>query len=276
MAYNNSYIILLGRFFPVADVGLFTRARQFASVPAISMNEIVRKVSYSVLCRYSDAPYLQACYFRKMVSVTMSVVAPAMLTLAILSYPAVKVVLGANWTEIAPLMTWLCLGTLWIPLDGLNLPLILAAGSPDKFMKIEIIRKIIGLAVLIVSFSFGPTGICIGYAISGLITMSITFIYAERTISGGAAMLLKSILPVMMAACISAIAGGGMLLLFDSAVAQLISGGCIAFIVYLLLDKLLGHSELHYIFGRLKTLFYKTGENPLLKSPYSQSPSDND
>lgn len=271
VAYINSYIILLGRFFPVADVGLFTRARQFASVPAISMNEIVRKVSYPVLCRYSDAPDLRACYFRKMVSITMSVAAPTMLTLAVLSHPAVKIVLGENWVEIAPLMTWLCLGTLWIPLDGLNLTLILATGSPDRLMKIEIIRKIIGLVVLIVSFSFGLTGICVGYAISGLITMAVTFVYAERTISGGAAMLLKSLLPILMVAGISAVAGGGMLLLFDSEAAQLIFGVSVACVVYLLLNKFLGHSELSYILRQLKILFHNTGSKPFLKYP-----ADND
>ena len=178
VACNNSFLILIGRLFPVADVGLFTRARQFASVPSISMSEVVKRVSYPILCRYADMPRLQLRYSMRMSTLTMAVAMPAMLTLALLSAPIVDLVLGQKWMAVAPLMTWLCLGMMWTPLDGINLTLILASGRVGDIVKIELIRKIIPLIGLLATFRFGLTAICIGFALSGLLAMLATALYA--------------------------------------------------------------------------------------------------
>ncbi len=252
VAYINSYLIIIGRLLPVSDVGLFTRARQFASVPSISMSEIVRRVSYPVLCRVQDNENLRADYFKRMTGMAMCVAFPVMLVLAALAEPIVNVVLGVKWAGTGTLLIWLCLGMMWTPLDGLNLTYILASGNPSGLMKIEIIRKIIGLAVLLISFRFGLVGICIGYAAASFIAMAVTALYALRKLKGVSALLLKSVGLPLSAAVLTSTAVAIAASVLPSPLLKLIIGVAIAIPIYLFLLRIAGFRDQALIFSKLK------------------------
>ncbi len=252
VAYINSYLIIIGRLMPVGDVGLFTRARQFASVPSISMSEVVRRVSYPILCKCGEDEGHRIEYFKRMTGMTMCVAFPIMLALAVMSGPIVAVVLGDKWLETGPLLAWLCLGMIWTPFDGLNLTLILASDNPSGLMKIEIVRKVIGLAVLLISFRFGLKGICIGFAISSFISMSVTAAYALKKVSNVWDILLKSVTLPLLAASLASIAGLGAAHYADTDILKLLV--CIAAIIilYPLILRALGIRDLHLIITKIK------------------------
>ncbi|MDE5652723.1 MAG: oligosaccharide flippase family protein [Muribaculaceae bacterium] len=179
-AHNNAYMVAIGRLLPVADVGFFTRARQLASVPAISMSEVIRRVAYPVLCRCSSDREAMLAEGIRMMKIAMAVCAPVMLFLASISSPLILLILGEKWLPAAPMMTILCLGTLWIPLDVINLWLLPAAGHTKLLFRVELARKSAAIAILLATMAFGMIWICIGYAGAALLTMIFTACVTRR------------------------------------------------------------------------------------------------
>lgn len=191
---------------------------------------------------------------------------PLMLTLSMLSDRVVATVLGQKWIQVAPLMTWLCVGMMWTPLDGISLSCIMASGNTSRYMRVELIRKILGLAVLAVSFKFGIEGICIGFAISGTLAMFVTLYASFRSLSEGAEPAgwknvvitlrkgLLPLLPMFVAAIIGSVAARSAAVYVNGPATGLCCGLVISIAVTYGLLKIMKIKELPELINRLKTL----------------------
>ncbi len=262
IAYNNSYLMAIGLMMPPADVGFFTRARQFSSVPSISIGEVVRRVTYPLLCRYNDSlddisgdvhiERKNGEKFIRLQRLVMFIGVPVMLTLAALSEPVVGLVLGEKWLPAAPLMSLLCLGAVWIPFDSLNLALLPAGGRPGGLFRIELTRKAIGLLALAATLNFGLIWICAGYAIAGLVSAVITACYAGRRIHAGASRQFLGIALILIFGLCASFAGHNCSHFGDTYLLNLLSGTAASATVYLLLAWLFRLPELSWLANKLK------------------------
>lgn len=100
---------------------------------------------------------------------------PMMVGLAVVAEPVVKIILTDKWLPAVPFLQIFCASySLW-PIHTANLQAINALGRSDIFLKLEIIKKVIGIIILGVSIPFGIYAIAWGVLISGVIS---TFINA--------------------------------------------------------------------------------------------------
>lgn len=258
VVYTNSYVMVIGLLFPVGDVGFFTRGRQLASVPAISCGEIVGRVAYPIICCLSDgrtdtdSEGKLRRVFLEMIKLSMFVATPLMLTLLALSQPIIYCLLGEKWISAAPLMMVLCLGTLWIPLDSLNLILLPALNKPGTLMRLEILRKIIGLIFLGVSIPFGLDGICVGFAIASLATMVLTTHVVGKSIGVGTLSQIKAIGGILLISIMAAVASWSCSLIIENPLLQLISGLLAASVVYIVICRIFRRPEPAEIYKMLR------------------------
>ena len=87
-----------------------------------------------------------------------------MLAMAGMAEALVSVILSEKWLGAVPYFQILCFAMMWIPLDSLNLNLLTIKGRTDLFLKLEIIKKIIGAIILLLTITLGVEGLCWGYA----------------------------------------------------------------------------------------------------------------
>lgn len=204
--YSNSYLIAIGKLFPASDVGYFSRSRQLASVPPISIGMIMRKVTYPVLCRCGDDLEKMGDTAMRILRIAMYVTMPLMVTVALNSNPIVLTLLGEKWRYSAELLPILCLATVFTPLDGINLIMLPACGRPELMLRLELGRKLVGIIALVCSLPYGIKGICAGYAAASLAgtVMCLLVSRAVSKVSVGRQIwaALKFLIPAVVAAAI--------------------------------------------------------------------------
>ena len=101
------------------------------------------------------------------------IVFPAMIGLIVISEPMIKLVLTERWLPCVPYLRIFCLSYALWPIHTANLQAINAIGRSDIFLKLEIIKKIIGVSIIIVTSRYSPYVMAIGTVFSGIISSFI-------------------------------------------------------------------------------------------------------
>lgn len=96
-----------------------------------------------------------------------------MIGMAVVAEPLVKIVLTDKWLPAVPFLQIFCISYALIPIHTANLQAINAMGRSDIFLRLEVVKKLLGLVILGISLPFGVYAIAIGQVISAIISTFI-------------------------------------------------------------------------------------------------------
>jgi O-antigen/teichoic acid export membrane protein len=120
-----------------------------------------------------------------------------MVGLAVVAEPLIKVLLTEKWMPSAPFLQIYCvIYALW-PIQTANLQAINALGRSDIFLKLEIIKKVLGLIILFVTIPYGVYAIALGGIVSGLISTVINSYPNRELLDYGCEEQWKDIMPYL-------------------------------------------------------------------------------
>ena len=179
--YDNLYPLVIGKFFSARQLGLYSRAQGFATLPSSNVSGILGSVTFPILSKINnDTPRLMRIY-RQMIKTAAFIVFPLMLGLFAISDPLVKVLLNRQWYDCILILQLLCCALLWQPISAINLSILKVIGRTDILLKLEIIKRIAGIVSIVCSVPFGIIGMCIGYIILYLFCFILNTIYISKT-----------------------------------------------------------------------------------------------
>jgi O-antigen/teichoic acid export membrane protein len=96
-----------------------------------------------------------------------------MVGLAVVAEPLVMILLKEKWLPSVPFLQIFCVSYALWPIHTANLQAINALGRSDIFLKLEVIKKLIGLFILGVTIFYGVFAIAIGMLVTGIISSFI-------------------------------------------------------------------------------------------------------
>lgn len=196
--YSNIYSLAIGKVYSATDLGYWSKAKQFSDLPSNGPTDIIQRVVYPILCKIqSESERLQNVY-RRFIRLSAFVVFPLMLGLAGVSHSFVLVLLGEQWEFVAGLLMIICFNKMWTPIHAINLNPLQALGRSDLFLRLEIIKKIIGVIVLVITIKFGLLVMAIGGVIASLLSWVINTYYTKKLICVGLWIQLKDIAPTLL------------------------------------------------------------------------------
>ena len=100
-AAQNIDKVLLGRFRGADTLGIYGRAYQLVAMPMTNLSAAVGWVAFSALSRIQDDPRRYRSYFLKGYGVVVSLVVPILVFATVFADDIVRVVLGAQWTDVS-------------------------------------------------------------------------------------------------------------------------------------------------------------------------------
>ena len=183
--YTNMYSLVVGKVFASASLGFYTQAKHFTQFPSSNITGILQRVTYPVLCTLQDDDERLRKDYRQLLRLSAFVVFPLMCGLAAVAYPLIELVLGKKWVFAATLIVPLCFSGMWYPIHAINLNLLQVKGRSDLFLKLEIIKKVIGVAVLACSIPFGLKFMCYSGIATSIIALMINTYYTGKLINVG-------------------------------------------------------------------------------------------
>ena len=153
--YNNLYTMVIGKIYQKDVVGYYNRGNQF---PQLIVNNLAASIQAVMLPAFSasqeDKGRMKAMVRRSIVT-SAFVVFPMMAGLIAVADPLISIILTEEWLPCVPFLQIMCVAYAMWPIHIANLQAINALGRSDIFLKLEIVKKVLGLLVLAVSIPFG-------------------------------------------------------------------------------------------------------------------------
>lgn len=196
--YSNIYPIVIGKFYSAADLGQYTRAKQYAHMPAGTLTGVLQQVTFPVLSQIQEDNTRLGSSYRRMLRFTVFIVFPVMLGMAVLAYPLVITLVTDKWTECVPYLQVICIASMWYPVHAINLNLLQVKGRSDLFLRLEIIKKAIVTVAIFICVPFGIMGICIGAVCTSIICLAINTYYTGKLIQVGFLRQMMDMAPTLL------------------------------------------------------------------------------
>lgn len=195
--YRNIYPIVIGKLFSASSLGHYTRAHQFSEFPSSNLTGIIQRVTYPVLCEIQDDDERLSNIYRRFLKLSAFVIFPLMIGLSSVAQPFVNIILGPQWGFCGQLLQIICFSMMWYPIHSINLNLLQVKGRSDLFLRLEIIKKILGVSVLCITAPFGLVVMCYGQIFNSIVALVINTYYTGKLINVGFLRQMRDLLPTM-------------------------------------------------------------------------------
>ena len=171
--YTNISPIIIGWKYSAAALGVYSRADSLVALPGGIFQSTLGRVIYPVLSSIQDdEPRLRAAY-NKYLRIITSVVSPAMLLMAAVSEPLILTLIGDRWLACVPFMMVLAVGWMIDPIIIVNLNMIYVKGRSDLVLRLEVVKKVIAIAIVVIAVRFGVIWLCVGRMVYSFIALGL-------------------------------------------------------------------------------------------------------
>ena len=200
--YDNLYPLVIGKFFNASQLGLYSRANGFATLPSTNLSSILGSVTFPVLSKLNNDKDKLIAVYVKMIRCTSFLVFPLMIGMAAVAGPLVKLLLNPQWNGCIIMLQILCFALIWQPLSFLQINLLKVIGRTDIILKLEIMKRSVGLITIFVSIPFGVIGMCWGFALFYIYSFTLNTFFTSKTLQISFKRQIKDIIPILLNALI--------------------------------------------------------------------------
>lgn len=254
VVYNSIRPIIIGKRFSTTALGYYDRGARFSSIVSSNLDSALQAVMFPVLSGAQD----DADRFRSILSRTKKLgsfmLFPAMLGMAAVAEPMVRLLLTEEWLPCTIYIQLLCIGEMMLPVTSSNLLAIQSIGRSDIYAKLEIVRRVLMLTVLAASIIFFDSveAIAVGFVISAWLDTLVSVLPVRKLLGYGLRAQLGDIWKNGLAALLMAAAvycfGLLSMPLFIKLVLQLMLG----IVVYAAANWLIRNESFFYIVNTIK------------------------
>lgn len=255
--YNNIYPIVIGKRFSSADLGLYSKASGYAQLPSGTITGVVGSVALPILSNIQDDDERLRESYRKLIRLTSFLVFPVMFGMAALARPLVIVLITEKWLGAVLFLQILCFDQMLYPIHGLNLSLLQVKGRSDLFLRLEIIKKALGIIILLITIPYGIVAMCIGSVIVSYLSLLINTHYTSKFIHVGFYRQMRDLVPSYLISLIVALIVWGVISLLPLYSIQLLVGIILLFAIYFMGAKLFMRKDMIFLHDIIHERFKK-------------------
>lgn len=230
--YNNIYPIVIGRYYSSMRLGYYDKAQGYANLPSGVVGSAISKVTFPVLAKIQGDDEALRVIYRKMIRVSAFVVFPVAMLIAVMARPLVIVLLTEKWEPCVIYLQIICFAAMWNPIHALNLNLLMVKGRSELFLRLEIIKKIVGVALLFGTIPMGLVVMCYGQVFAAIIFLVINTYYTGKFINVGFLRQMRDLVPTILYTLVMGGVVWLILWVISSFYVQIIVGGIIGVFCY--------------------------------------------
>lgn len=205
--YGNLQSLVIGKLYSSADLAYFDRGDKFPVIIVSNISTSIDSVLLPAMSQEQDDKERVRQMLRRSIQVSTYVMAPLMMGLAFCAEPVVQLLLTEKWLPCVPYMQIFCVIYMFYPIHAANLNAIKAMGRSDLFLKLEVVKKAVGLAILLATMWFGVMAMACGLLFGSFLSMAINAWPNRRLLGYGCLeqtrdILSGIVLAVLMGVCV--------------------------------------------------------------------------
>lgn len=245
--FSNLYNIIIGKLFNPTILGYYSRGQGIPNLVMSSIQGTIGSVMFPALASCQHDKKRVREIVRRSIKSSSFLVFPMMFGLAAVAKPLVLILLTEKWSPCVPYLQLSCITFALWPLHVANLQAVMALGRSDIFLMLEIVKKILIVATILVTVKFGVMAMVVGQAGCSFAFAVINAWPNRRLINYSLQQQVRDVLPAFLLAT-----GMGVLVLglewsipniYFLFAAQIVVGG----VFYLGVSKLLRFESAEYL-----------------------------
>lgn len=251
--YNNLRNMIIGKLYTSADLAFYNQGDKFPKLIVTNINTSIDSVLLPTMSNEQDNHVRVKDMTRRAIKISTYIMAPLMMGLAFCARPIVQLVLTDKWLPCVPYLQIFCVSYLFWPIHTANLNAVKAMGRSDLFLKLEIIKKFIGMILLVITMNISVMAMAYSLLISGLISQVINSWPNRYLLKYSYLDQIKDILPNILMSLIMGVFVYFISYLHLSVLVSLIIQILLGGIIYLILSILTKNDSFIYLINILKS-----------------------
>lgn len=251
--YSNLRNLIIGKMYSSSDLAFYNQGDKFPKVIVTNINASIDSVLLPTMSSAQDDRERLKNMTRRAIKTSTYVMAPLMMGMAFCAETIVHLVLTDKWLPCVPYLRIFCITYMFWPVHTANLNAINAMGRSDWFLRLEVIKKAVGMMLLLSTMWFGVMAMACSLLVSNVLSQIINswpnrkllkYSYLDQVKDFAPGILLA----VFMGVCVYFI-GYIPLPTIVTLVIQIIAGATI----FITLSAILKLEEFEYLAGMIKS-----------------------
>ena len=181
--FNNIYPSIIAMFYPMQQVGYYTQAYKYQDTPFSVLSDTFRSVSMLVLSEINDQTERLRRVLSKLMKSMSFLSFPIAFILILIAEPLFVTLFGEKWLPSVPYFQILCVGGAVSPFTFILNELFIAKERADFFLSVEIVKRVILVALIIAFFKQGITGLAVSWVVYMYITLTISLFLSKKLVT---------------------------------------------------------------------------------------------
>jgi O-antigen/teichoic acid export membrane protein len=257
--FDNIYQVVIGKLFPIASLGYYTRATSLKTVVIDTTSNTFGRVMFPALAHIQDNVERLKRAYRKSVLLATFVHFPLMIGLVIIARPLFIVLFSVKWLSAVTFFQLMCVAGLLFPLHLINLDILKVKGRSDLFFKLEVIKRALIVANIILTYRYGVNAMLAGQIVLTVLAYLLNSYYSERLIGYAMKSQIIDFTPALVYSGIMALGmlGAGAFVKSMNSFIILIVQTAVGTAIYLFINWLRGSEALAEIISLVKQYFVR-------------------
>ena len=196
--YRDLRSLIIGKVYTPSMLGYYNRGEHFPKLVISNINGSIQSVILPALAAHQDYADRVKSMMRRAIVTSSFIVFPLMVGLAVVAEPLVILLLTEKWLPAVSFLQIFCASFALWPIHTANLQAINAMGRSDIFLKLEIIKKVIGLVILAGCLPFGVYVLALSQVLVSIISSIINAYPNKKLLNYGYGEQIKDILPSLL------------------------------------------------------------------------------
>ena len=249
--------LIIGKLYTSSDLAFYNRGAQFPKLIVANINTSIDSVLLPTMSAEQDNRDRVRAMTRRAIKTSTYLIMPVMVGLAVCAEPIVDLLLTAKWLPCVFFLRIFCFTYAFWPIHTANLNAIKAMGRSDLFLKLEILKKIVGLTALVSTMFISVKAMALVLPLTSILSQIINSLPNKKLLDYHYLDQLKDILPQIILSgtmgaivyCVTFIGLNDILTLLI----QVPLGG----IIYFAGSKLFHIDSFEYVLGIAKSYLHK-------------------
>lgn len=200
--YNNLTSLVIGKLYTPANLAFYERGCQFPQFIVSNINTAIDSILLPVMSAQQDDRERVRSMTRRAIKISTYLIMPIMMCLAVCAEPIVRLVLTEKWLPCVFFLRIFCFVFAFWPVHTANLNAIKALGRSDLFLKLEIIKKTVGLIALFSTMYISVEAMAISVIITSVLGQIINSWPNQKLLDYSYLDQVKDMLPQMALSCV--------------------------------------------------------------------------
>ena len=200
--YDNLYTIIIGKYFSGAQLGYYIRANSLKQLPVTNIRLVLNKVTYPLFAKIQEDDIRLKRVNQQIMKMVVFVVAPVLVISSVLGEPLFRFMLTEKWLPAVPYYQILCIVGLIYPINSYNINVFKVKGKSGLYLRLEIVKKAIGITIVIISAFIGIFALLWGSVLTYLCAFVINSHYVGRLIGYPTLEQIKDLAPLIFSVMI--------------------------------------------------------------------------